>query len=254
MEALFKNRPQTTSRDLEKSASLGAFYVDTDSTKWVRQIMTTFMQNYPFLQNQPISISFARMDTDKGFAVGTLSILNGSVPIIINNFQVQPMDVILYPEFVTPINEYILGELMRKQDAFAGLGNTNKKITDGLFTQSNFPQHAPIAEGHAGGGVGRYESRPAVKVASVLDELEYYPRSAVEKIAELIEADEALQTALQVNGTLDQLEKLASKIVDDKTNLTHAVISSLPADRQYIYRDKQGRTMLKQANSQYEEV
>ena len=216
--------------------------------------MTTFMQTYPFLQNQPISVSFARMDAAKGFAVGTLSVLNGSVPIIINNFQVQPMDVILYPEFVTPINEYILGELMRKQDAFAGLGNASKKITDGLFTQSNFPQYAPIAEGHAGGGVGRYESRPAVKVASVLDELELYPRSAVEKIASLIEDDEQLALAFEQNGMLDQLEKLASKVVDDKATLTHAIVSNLPVDRQYVYRDAQGKNMLKQANSQYEGV
>ena len=43
-----------------------------------------------------MSVSWRKIDRNKGYAVGTLNVLNGAVPLIVKNFRLAPMDVIMF--------------------------------------------------------------------------------------------------------------------------------------------------------------
>ena len=53
--------------EFEKSAMVT--YMDKNPAKWVKQIITHFLSDYPELQNQALLVDFKRKDTSKGYAV-----------------------------------------------------------------------------------------------------------------------------------------------------------------------------------------
>jgi hypothetical protein len=84
MSKLFKTK------ELEKKASV---YLEKDSGTWIKSIVSELYAQFPILQKVPIEVQWVKQDTAKGYAVGNIKILNGSVPVIIKDFQLAPLDI-----------------------------------------------------------------------------------------------------------------------------------------------------------------
>ena len=111
MEQLFINKPV-----FEKNAA-SRKYLGQDSSTWVKEIITTFLNEYPMLQNEPLTVTWEKTKFDKGYAAGKLNIpsVGVTVPIIINEFILMPMDIItkgkvFLPLWLTPGQSYTAQE------------------------------------------------------------------------------------------------------------------------------------------------
>ena len=95
---------------------VAAHAVNRDSTHWVKDVITHFLTNYPQLQNAGLSIDWKRKDESKGYAVGSISIGNASVPVIINDYILSPMDVMMFDGKAYPLTPETLNMYMSRPD------------------------------------------------------------------------------------------------------------------------------------------
>jgi hypothetical protein len=54
MKDLFLNSPAI---DLEKTSEQHSVFLPADSGKWVKEIIGVFLQKFPFLQNESVSLT-----------------------------------------------------------------------------------------------------------------------------------------------------------------------------------------------------
>jgi len=109
------------------------------------------------------------MDPDKGYAVGSVNVIKGTIPVIITDYQMSPLDVFIINNTTLPLNEYFLQKYYQKPEAFVGLAG-NPSAT-GLFGTQNALQFSPSNE-YSQAGTSRV-TREAVKMASVFDSITY---------------------------------------------------------------------------------
>ena len=235
---------------LEKTAD--SIILDTDTTKWVKTIITEFLSKYPVLSNEQMTVTWTKIDRAKGYAVGTLNILNGAVPLIVKNFRMYPMDVIMFgSEIAMPLTPEFLGDLITKETPFKGLANANKKDSLDIFTDSNL-QFSPINDNRVQQGNSSSIRRDAVKVAefnSFIDRIEHIDKDAVIDMLTKIAEDPYTIKAFEENGTFEVIEKLANRKFITKTTELEEFVRELEIDRQYVFEDEQGNKFVKQANS-----
>lgn len=199
------------------------------------------------MQNEPISITWKKKDADKGYAVGSLQVLQGHVPVIIEGYRLAPLDVIMLPEMTIPLNDYFLQKLFHKPEAFSGLAEAEPKNNEMLFSGNNYLQFSPVNE-YNSNHTSRI-SRDAVKVASVIDSISFIHKDDAKEILSYLQ-DDSVKTAYEKNGNLDVLEKIAKKAKDNtKTAQLENYLRNLEIDRQLVYSDQFGNKMVKQANS-----
>ena len=72
--------------DFNKTATHAVMVLSTDSTKWSKMIIHDFMENYPYLQNVPLLVTWKEKDFAKGYAVGSLDVGGVKVPLIVKEF------------------------------------------------------------------------------------------------------------------------------------------------------------------------
>lgn len=213
----------------EKVAALATF-MDKDYTNWPKQVITTFLQTYPFLQNEPLTVTWIRKDPEKGFAVGTLNVLGGGVPVIIRDFRLSALDTIMLQGQILPLNQYTLKEVVTKPSPFKGVASSEPKGSLSLF--DNFSMGAVPSDGRS--YLDYTEKR------AFLSQLSTVSPENMKVVAELA----------QKYVTDDEiLSKLGQIPFETESQITDSYLRSLPVDRQLIFSDKDGNLFVKQANS-----
>jgi len=186
------------------------------------------------------------MDPDKGYAVGSVNVIKGTIPVIITDYQMSPLDVFIINNTTLPLNEYFLQKYYQKPEAFVGLAG-NPSAT-GLFGTQNALQFSPSNE-YSQAGTSRV-TREAVKMASVFDSITYiHPDDAKAVLEEA--KDPQVFKMYKKAGTDGSLIKIAS--IAKKSSLyedfSDSFLRNLPVDRQLVQKDSDGNYLLKQANS-----
>jgi len=226
----------------EKTASV---YLDKDQTTWVKRVVGRFLETYPVLQNQGITLVWTKKEPDKGYAVGTLKVLGGSVPVIIHDFHLYPLDVIMFGDTAMPLNQNSLQEILSNPSPFKGITKSPAKSSLELFSPSL--QMSPTDTAHTMPG-NASEIRPA-KYASLIDQIEHVDSKDVKRLLKNINGDDAIKLSFASNGNWDVVEKLANKKATSAETEIESFIRNLDVDRQYTYSDTFGNRIVKQANS-----
>jgi hypothetical protein len=245
MEQLFLNKPE-----FDKSAAMRKF-LGQDSTVWVKEIITAFLADYPMLQNEPLTVTWEKTKFDKGFATGKLNIpsVGSTVPIIIREWVLMPMDVINKQGVFLPLNDYSMGELLTSKNPFKLIRRTPKKELT-LFTDGNTLQFSPTGESTpVGTGESINQTRDAVKVGSFIDRITDVNVSDVENLLLEIK-EENLQEHFEMNDTVEILDKLATVKIADAGDEFESLVRDLDLDISFVYEDENGNKFMKQANSQ----
>lgn len=223
--------------EFEKSAM--ATYMDRNPAKWTKQVITHFLSEYPQLQNQAMLVDFKRKDASKGYAVGSLKFAGASVPVIIKQWQLAPLDVIMIGEDTFPLTQRTLNQLVTKPEPFKGVAQSDPKGSLALFGGRDL-QFSPEPTA----GYGGYH-----KYASFIDSIENVDVSAIHDILSKVENDPAIKQAFKRNGTYEVIEKLATKKAGTLRDALDSVVRGLDVDRQVTLQDARGNYFVKQANS-----
>ena len=169
-----------------------------------------------------------------------MHLLGGVIPVIISDFKVAPLDVLMLPGMTTPINARVLQAIFQNPSAFEGVTGAAPKHTDHLFMESDSGlQFSP--EGSIGGGDGsKRSSRPAVKVASVLDMIENVDADAVKETFSYLKDNPEVLERFKENNTEHVLMKLAEKVSFSPKRIKSAALKDMDIDRQLVYKDVRG--------------
>jgi len=219
--------------------------LDRESSHWPRQIISAFLEDYPFLQSQPMSISWNKKEATKGYAVGNLVIasINVTIPVIVKAFQLSPLDIMFVrghgPITVT---QETMQELLTNPVPFKGLETTMPKSNLAIFGDIDL-QHSPVDEGKTvNPDKSTYIMRDAVKVGSFIDRVSADKESVINMLEMVKKANIIVPE--------DIIEKLAAKEWSSPETTLEDFKRNLEIDRQYVYQDELGNTFVKQANSQ----
>jgi len=224
-------------------------FLSKDYSQWVKTIITNFLEEYPFLQNQALTVHWKKKEIGKGYAVGNLNIMQASVPIIVREWQLAPMDVIISGGRALPLTKTILQELMFNPEPFRGIATAQSKSNLAIFGDIATLQHSPINEYTSGDGTQSSE-RDAVKVSEFIEKISSVDSTAVKEVLEVIKNDPGIKQAFNRNTNAKEiLLKLAEKETFDPGNTSEDFLRNLKIDRQLVYQDKLGNTIIKQANS-----
>lgn len=200
------------------------------------------------MQQEKVSVSWTKKDAEKGYAVGNLNVIGVSVPIIIKDFKLSPLDTMILPEGTLPLNDFFLRRIYDKPEAFEGLELKRKSPYENLFGGRNSLQMSPTDEYS---GSKNHISRDAVKVASVIEQLSYVDRDDVNEILQEL-TDPVVKRGFEKNGTLQVAKDLVNKAKQStKTASLDDFVRNLEIDRQLIYEDTFGNKFVKQANSRF---
>jgi len=249
MESLFINQPQ-----FEKTAGSRKF-LGQDSTTWVKEIITTFLSEYPMLQQEPLTVTWEKTKFDKGFAVGKLNIpsVSSTVPLIVQEYVLMPMDVLNKQGAFLPLNRFTAQELFTSKQPFKSVqADPQTELT--LFTDGGSLQFSPTGESTpVASGEGVSKTRDAVKVGSFIDHITNVDRKDVENILLEIQ-EEKLAQHFDLNGTSEVIDKLGTIKLANVEDEYEALVRDLNMDISYVYEDNFGNTFLKQANSKVDYV
>ncbi len=244
MEQLFLEKPK-----FDKNAGARK-YLGQESTVWVRDIITTFLSEYPELQSEPLTVQWEKTDFDKGFAIGKINIRSTgiTVPIVIREWILMPLDVINKQGSFLPLNEFTSGELFTEKQPFKAVHARPKKELM-LFTGGNALQFSPTgATTPLSAGEGSSITRDAVKVGSFIDHITNIDVHDVENLLNEIKEGELLKY-YEINETDEIIEKLGTVKVANVGDDFEALVRDLDLDISYIFEDSNGNKFLKQANS-----
>lgn len=230
-------------------SELNSLELPKDSSKWTEEILKIFLQLFPFLQEQPLSISWRKKNPDTGYGVGYINLFGGGVPLIINESMLSPMDLLILPEGTTlPLHPEMLDSLMSDPTAFAGLQEAKAKSNDSLFNSHlNF---SPVTEY----GEGNYINvKPAIKIASVLDSINYVHKDDVSELLKSL--DSFSKERFEKNGTVSVFSELVTKAKGHtKEAALSDIVRNLEIDRQLVYEDSFGNKFVKQANAAFDKT
>jgi len=234
---------------IEKQATYHV--IGRDQTQWVKDIVTKFLEEYPFLQNSPLTVTWTKKDATKGYAVGSLHVLGGQVPLIIKEGALAPMDVIMFPGNATvPLSESILKELMAEPTPFKGVTMAKGKSNLGLWgeTVAGLQWSPTDTDTDALNTEESSSTRDAIKVSSFIDNIGQIGKDAAKEILLEVKNSPELLEGFKKNGTLSVLEKLAKAV--DAVDEVDSFVRGLEIDRQCLFSDKFGNYHVKMANHQ----
>jgi len=231
-------------KELEFEKTGEMIYLDRDSTKWVKTIVTAFLQQYPAMQNLPVTLTWKKKDINKGYGVGTLNIGGAQIPVIANQWQVSPLDIIMVNGQTYPLTPSILQTLMTETSPFKGVADSTPRKTVAIFndTLQMNPQE---------------DDQARVKFATVnsfIDTVENVDKQSIGKILRTIQDNPSIKQGFIDNDTYSVVEKLASKKAHTLDSAMKSIVRDLPIDRQFVTEDSLGNKILKQANSAVDHV
>ena len=229
----------TKELEFEKTGEM--LYLDRDSSKWLKTIVTAFLQQYPMLQEQPITLSWKKKDTNKGYAVGALHIVGAQVPVVVNQWHASPFDIIMIGGQTYPLNPQILNALMSEASPFKGVVNSGPKKSISIFGEQL--QVSPVDVGQT-----------PIKYASFIDKLENVDRKAINTLLKVVRDNPEIKQGFKDNDTFEVVEKLANKKANTLEAAMKSVVRGLDIDRQLVIEDDFGNKLLKQANSAVDHV
>ena len=235
--------------EIPKIEKIAWVSLNQDSTTWIKDIITQFLADFPMLQNLPLSITWKKKDANKGYAVGMLNVMNGAVPIIIKDYNLSPLDVIMFGNMSIPLTVDVINELNSSTSPFKGFSEEKSKDALNIFGDIYL---SPV-NGMSSVNGSNVMVRDAVKVAeykSIIDKINTISKKDVENIFSKLAEDLPTQRNFVINKNTDILRKLASKEEISASTITDTYLRNLTIDRQYIYEDKDGNSILKQASSQ----
>ncbi|KKM93109.1 hypothetical protein LCGC14_1211700 [marine sediment metagenome] len=249
MEQLFLNKPE-----FGKSAAMRKF-LGQDSTTWIKDIITAFLSDYPMLQSEPLTVTWEKTKFEKGFATGKLNIpsVGSTIPIIVTEWVMMPLDVINKQGVFLPLNDYTMGELLTSKNPFKIVHRTPKKELT-LFTDGNTLQFSPTGESTpVGTGESINQTRDAIKVGSFIDKITDVNVSDIENLLLEIK-EENLQEHFELNDTANILDKLATVKTASAGDEFEALVRDLDLDISFVHEDENGNKFMKQANSQIDYI
>jgi hypothetical protein len=251
LEDLYMNQLFLTPT-IEKQATYHV--IGRDQTQWVKDIVTKFLEEYPFLQNSPLTVTWTKKDATKGYAVGALHVLGGQVPLIIKEGALAPMDVIMFPGNLTvPLSESILKELMAEPTPFKGVAMAKGKSNLSLWGETSGLQWSPTdVDTDTVNTEESSSTRDAVKVSSFIDNIGRIDKEAAKEILLEVRDNPELHEGFKKNGTLSVLEKLAKAV--DAVDEVDSFVRGLEIDRQCVFSDTLGNYHVKMANSAVDHV
>ena len=211
-------------------------------------MITHFLSNYPQLQNAGLSIDWKRKDDAKGYAVGSISIGNASVPVIINDYILSPMDVLMFDGKAYPLTSETLNMYLSSPEAFKGLDPKTTGQNLSIFGLTDNSMFTNYGTGNTREGVS-FSERPAIKVASFIDYVSNVKQEDVDNILTKVASDSSLEEGFVLNNTNSVIEKLASKDSVNEESFAENLLRGLDVDRNLVYQDDLGNYFLKQANS-----
>lgn len=215
--------------------------VSPKAPDWGKEVLNRFYSDYPQLSNAQVRVSFKEKDEEKGYGVGSVNI-NGqlTLPVIIKDFQLFPMDVATTEESVIPFTDETIEMLQAKAPIFSQL--RKKEGTD------SFPRFFENPYGYGGPGYA------IEKGASILDEINdksLFQEETRAKFAELLANDLILQSKAEKNAAFRSgLEKIAKFTSIDTENITKEASHNI----QYIFPQKNGQFTKISAFSAIDEV
>ncbi len=217
----------------EKTSSTSV-YLSPDSTTWVKTVITNFLQKFPALQQMPIVVNWVKTEFDKGFAVGTLDVFGGHIPVIIRDFKLYPLDVILFENAAIPLTPETMNELLTNPSPFKGALDVKTKSSLNIFGDGVMNLSPVDTAGRENNGMS--QTRDAVKVASVNKSV----------MASFINAylEEDLSVQEKLASFLDKLDSIAIS-PDESVEMTEF-------DRSYKFTDELGNSFVKSASSKFD--
>lgn len=229
-----------TPREAEKVASVA---VSPDSTRWTKEIISSALKSFPELGNVPLQVRYVQKDIAKGAAVASIDADGFSIPAIIADYQLSPLDVIVVNGVMLPLVRETLADLMQNPTAFSNVSKGKKDLTTNVFES---PLSVPSE--YAGTSyTATGDSNFIDKVSSFIEKKDYE-----HILAEIAKPEN--YAGFVKHDTVDVLEKVSALEVTDVVDFTEAALHNLPIDRQLVVEDSFGNQTVKQANSRLDYV
>lgn len=218
MDPLFIKQPE-----FEK---VGRRLLDQDATKWTKQILDEFLTEFPFFMSQSVDLEYKKRDNEKGYAVATIETGGLAVPVLVNNFELSPFDVVYKDGVTLPLTAETLGAITNSDSAFKQVVRPD---SDGSNVDMLFQR--PIVDLQPSPQFG--------KSASVIDRISdtitaEHKKDLLEKLG-----DEEVRAGFETNDTVEVLAKVAAVKPRPKSYFKDSLSKVLPRDIQMI--EKQGR-------------
>jgi hypothetical protein len=134
MEPLFL----TTKNEIDKEANIK---LERDPKQWPENITMFLHQAYPWITDAKIQVNFNRIDAEDGTGVGQIQLDDkASIPIIIDNFKLQPLDVFWANGKLQPLTKNNLLEMLEGQQLGRSIEPKRSGDTDmALLSRTQVP-------------------------------------------------------------------------------------------------------------------
>ena len=196
-----------------------------DPTKWTKEVLDEFFTEFPYFMSQNVNLEFKKRKDEKGYAVGTIDINNLSVPVIINNYELAPFDLVYSDGIILPLRQETLGALMNSKDAFKQIvspDDDNSKV-DLLFQR-------PLIDMQPTPGLNKHSSLKKSMIDMISDTITVDHKK--ELLAKL--ANKNIRAGFELNGTVSVLAKIAEVTPVQKSYFKESLAKTLPQDIHYI--------------------
>lgn len=232
MEELFQTQPQ-----FEKVARR---ILDTDSTKWTKQILDEFFTEFPYFMSQGVDLQYKKKDENKGYAVGTIETSGLSIPVIVTNFELAGFDVAYKNGITLPLTAETIGSLVNSPSAFKQV----VKIDSGS-NQVDLLFDRPLVDLQPAPNFGKY--------SSVLDRIsdtitQEHKKDLLDKLA-----DSSIRAGFETNGTIEVLAKIASVVPKSKIYFSESLSKVLPRDIHLVEKVGRFKATLTVGNSEVDD-
>jgi hypothetical protein len=190
--------------DLDKYAQERGIKMPEDEIKWTQAITDHIASTISYLSDFPLDIEFDEKDAKKGYAKGRVVVGNMiSIPMIMRNFRLLPLDVIAYEGKFFPLSQQFVEQLLLPKDVGnKPVGPEESRTMPTDLSSGNRAPYSAYANRNAG-----------FKSASVIEKLSSIHHEDLDAFRGHLKSDEVLACDF-VSRRPDLISKLASKAVD----------------------------------------
>lgn len=201
---------------LEKTAGLE---LSNDPTAWQTEIIVHVHEHLPYVAQYQLGVKLQKVDDKTGYGYGFLTVGNQGqssvhVPLIIQEWELHPLDVFILNEEFFPLTESRLESVMFDPRMFSG--SVSPEEGTGGYAQ-NYPPHS-----------GKYVYASARPSGSVLDAIAPTITSEDKKyFLDKLAGDEWLRTAVREYGLAPMVQKVARSgrpTLEPGAKLVHKVL------------------------------
>jgi len=204
----------------------GTTYLSQEAVKWNKEILDAFFTEFPFFMSENIDLEFKKKDEDKGYAVGSITVGNLTIPVVVNGFILAPFDLVYDQNGVLlPLTQAILGSITKNTSAFKRVMTKEEfEGTNNLFTR-------PLID-----------LQPAANMSktSMISEIaDTITREQQLELLSELKADPSIAVGFETNGNVDVLAKIAAIRPQANITLKDTIEKALSDDIHFI--EKVGR-------------